>query len=94
MLWRARGKLYSRANASRSKKQRRMRSSRTYIAAYRVESDSEWMSPETKAQAKDKLAHCTVKIGYPDKPRDFSALEYAERSARKRDASAAFGLNE
>jgi putative endopeptidase len=44
--------------------------------AYRVGIDSlEWMSPETKAQAKDKLAHFTVKIGYPDKPRDFSALE-------------------
>lgn len=46
------------------------------IAAYQVGIDSlEWMSPETKAQAKDKLAHFTVKIGYPDKPRDYSALE-------------------
>jgi putative endopeptidase len=46
------------------------------LAAYSVGIDSlEWMSPATKAQAKDKLAHFTVKIGYPDKPRDFSALE-------------------
>ena len=46
------------------------------LAAYRVGIDSlEWMSPETKVQAKDKLAHFTVKIGYPDKPRDYSALE-------------------
>jgi len=46
------------------------------LAAYRVGIDSlEWMSPETKAQAQAKLAHFTVKIGYPDKPRDFSALE-------------------
>jgi len=46
------------------------------IAAYKVGIDSlEWMSPATKAQAQDKLAHFTVKIGYPDKPRDFSALE-------------------
>ena len=45
-------------------------------AAYQVGIDSlEWMSAETKVQAKDKLAHFTVKIGYPDKPRDFSALE-------------------
>jgi len=45
------------------------------LAAYRVGIDSlEWMSPETKTQAKDKLAHFTVKIGYPDKPRDYSAL--------------------
>ena len=46
------------------------------LAAYRVGIDSlEWMSPETKIQAKDKLAHFTVKIGYPDKPRDYSALK-------------------
>jgi putative endopeptidase len=46
------------------------------LAAYRVGIDSlEWMSPETKAQAQNKLAHFTVKIGYPDKPRDFSALQ-------------------
>jgi predicted metalloendopeptidase len=45
------------------------------IAAYRVGIDSlEWMSPATKAAAQDKLAHFTVKIGYPDKPRDYSAL--------------------
>jgi len=46
------------------------------LAAYKVGIDSlEWMSPETKAQAQNKLAHFTVKIGYPDKPRDFSALQ-------------------
>jgi predicted metalloendopeptidase len=45
------------------------------IEAYRVGIDSlAWMSPATKAQAKDKLAHFTVKIGYPDKWRDYSAL--------------------
>jgi predicted metalloendopeptidase len=44
--------------------------------AYEVGIDSlEWMSPATKAQAKDKLAHFTVKIGYPDKWRDYSALQ-------------------
>jgi putative endopeptidase len=44
-------------------------------AAYRVGIDSlEWMSPATKTQAQDKLAHFTVKIGYPDVPRDYSAL--------------------
>jgi predicted metalloendopeptidase len=44
-------------------------------AAYKVGIDSlEWMSPATKAQAQDKLAHFTVKIGYPDKPRDYSSL--------------------
>ena len=44
--------------------------------AYQVGIDSlDWMSPETKAQAKDKLAHFTVKIAYPDKWRDYSALD-------------------
>jgi putative endopeptidase len=34
----------------------------------------EWMSPATKAKAHEKLAAFTVKIGYPDKWRDYSAL--------------------
>ncbi|WP_374350961.1 M13 family metallopeptidase [Chitinimonas sp.] len=33
-----------------------------------------WMSPATKAAAKEKLAHYGVKIGYPNKWRDYSAL--------------------
>jgi putative endopeptidase len=35
----------------------------------------DWMSAETKAAAQDKLAKFTVKIGYPNKWRDYSALE-------------------
>jgi len=34
----------------------------------------EWMSPATRAEAKKKLSMITVKIGYPDKWRDYSAL--------------------
>ncbi|WP_297798848.1 M13-type metalloendopeptidase [uncultured Brevundimonas sp.] len=34
-----------------------------------------WMGDETKAAALDKLNKFTVKIGYPDKWRDYSALE-------------------
>ena len=45
------------------------------LNAYAVGIDSlEWMSPATKAAAKEKLAHFTVKIGYPDQPRDYSKL--------------------
>ncbi len=33
-----------------------------------------WMGPDTKKQALDKLAHFTVKVGYPSKWRDYSAL--------------------
>jgi putative endopeptidase len=35
----------------------------------------EWMSPETKVQAQKKLAAFGVKIGYPDKWRDYSKLD-------------------
>ena len=34
-----------------------------------------WMGPETRAQATAKLEAFTVKIGYPDKWRDYSALK-------------------
>ena len=33
-----------------------------------------WMSPETKKKAEEKLSQFTVKIGYPDKWRDYSKL--------------------
>lgn len=46
----------------------------------RVES-LEWMSPETKAKALEKLQNFTVKIGYPDEWKDYSGLDIdAERS--------------
>ena len=35
----------------------------------------EWMAPETKVKAHAKLAAFTPKIGYPDKFRDYSALQ-------------------
>jgi len=35
----------------------------------------EWMSPETKLKAKEKLQGVMNKIGYPDKWRDYSKLE-------------------
>lgn len=35
----------------------------------------DWMGEETKKQALDKLAKFTPKIGYPDKWKDYSALE-------------------
>lgn len=40
----------------------------------------EWMSAETKAKAQEKLAAFTVKIGYPDKWRDYSGLEIKDDS--------------
>ena len=40
--------------------------------------ESTWMSAATKAQAKDKLDKFIVKIGYPDKWRDYSGLNVDE----------------
>ena len=37
----------------------------------------EWMQPETKVKAKQKLANFTTKIGYPDKWKDYSKLKIA-----------------
>ena len=45
------------------------------LAAYKVAINQlAWMSPATKAQAQQKLAKFTVKIGYPDRWRDYSGL--------------------
>ena len=38
----------------------------------------DWMSPETKKQALDKVSKFTVKIGYPDKWRDYSSLKISK----------------
>lgn len=35
----------------------------------------DWMSPETKVKAQEKLSKFTVKIAYPDKWRDYSKLQ-------------------
>ena len=46
------------------------------IEAYRVSiNDLEWMSPQTKVKALEKLGKFRPRIGYPDKWRDYSALE-------------------
>lgn len=37
--------------------------------------ESTWMGAQTKAQAKDKLENFIIKIGYPDKWKDYSGLQ-------------------
>ncbi len=47
------------------------------LGAYRADIDSlEWMSPQTRDRAKDKLAKITAKIGFPTRWRDYSALKF------------------
>ena len=49
------------------------------LAAYKADIDTlDWMSPETKQKAQDKLAKFTPKIGYPVKWRDYSALQISK----------------
>ncbi len=49
---------------------------RNLLAAFKVGIDElEWMSPETKVQARAKLAKYTLKIGYPDRWRDYTGLD-------------------
>ena len=48
----------------------------------------QWMSPETKVKAKEKLAAVANKIGYPDKWRDYSKLEIRRGDATGNDIRA------
>jgi len=74
-LGEAAGKLYVQQYFKPEAKARMDALVKNILAAYKVGIDSlEWMSPETKQQAQDKLAHFTVKIGYPDRWRDYSKL--------------------
>jgi len=46
------------------------------LAAYKADIDTlDWMSPETKQKAQEKLAKFTTKIGYPKTWRDYSSLQ-------------------
>ena len=40
-----------------------------------------WMSPDTKAKAKEKLGTLKVGIGYPDRWQDYSSLEIVKGDA-------------
>ena len=59
----------------------------------------EWMSDETKAKAREKLATFYVKVGYPDKWRDYSgltidpSLSYYENLKRASDFEDAYELS-
>jgi len=53
----------------------------------------DWMGPETKNKAREKLAAFTPKIGYPDKWRDWSGLSVAQ-SGYVANVQAASKLNQ
>lgn len=69
------GKMYCEKYFPESSKQRMltMVSNLQEALAQRID-EATWMGAETKAQAKDKLSNFIVKIGYPDKWKDYSKL--------------------
>ena len=70
------GKLYIEQHFKPEAKARMDALIRNLLAAFKVGIDElEWMSPETKVQAQAKLAKFALKIAYPDRWRDYSALE-------------------
>jgi putative endopeptidase len=75
------GKVYVERNFPAANKAAMQRLVANLLDAFRTGVDSlAWMSPETRAQAKDKLSHITVKIGYPDRWQDYSALQLSRGS--------------
>ncbi|TQV86388.1 M13 family metallopeptidase [Aliikangiella coralliicola] len=70
------GKIYVEKHFKPEAKARMVQLVENLREAYRTAIiDLDWMGEETKKQALDKLAKFTPKIGYPDKWRDYSALE-------------------
>ena len=66
------------------------------IKAYHASIDTlEWMTPETKKAAHEKLNKFTPKIGYPDKWKDYSKLDIkADDLVGNYKAAAAFAYSE
>ena len=66
----------TRRNISGPRRRRRSKCwSNNLLAAYHARLEKlDWMSPATKAEALKKLETYTVKVGYPDNPRDYSKL--------------------
>jgi len=70
-----------------------------FLLAYKERIETlDWMSPDTKKQAQAKLAKISVKVGYPDKWRDYAALtiargDLAGNVMRARQFAHQYGVN-
>ena len=70
------GKLYVRSYFSPEAKAKVRALVQNLLQAYEEDLKTlAWMTPETREKALEKLHHFTVKVGYPDQWRDYSALE-------------------
>jgi len=78
MIGEALGKRYVERYFPATSKQRVDALVHNLLEAYRLDIDSlAWMGPETRREAREKLAKITTKIGYPDRWRDYSSLVVA-----------------
>lgn len=79
MLGEAVGKLYVEKFFAPESKLRTEKMVKYFLAAFKESIDAlDWMSPETKKQAQIKLSKISVKIGYPDKWKDYSAIKISK----------------
>jgi predicted metalloendopeptidase len=73
------GRLYVQKHFTPDAKKRMDELVANLLEAFRLSIDElDWMSPATKVEAQKKLAAFTVKIGYPSKWKDYSALTIAK----------------
>ncbi|MAI65796.1 MAG: peptidase M13 [Alteromonas sp.] len=69
------GKVYVKQHFPPEAKERMMEMVNNLLLAYKSSIEElEWMTDETRKEALDKLSKFTVKIGYPDQWKDYSAL--------------------
>src|SRR5262249_47713773 len=84
------GRIFVKEYFSESTKQRYINLVEAIRSAYRERIDGlDWMSAETKAKAQAKLAALNLKVGYPDKWKDYSALIVGTNSYAENMMSAA-----
>ncbi|MBW3566553.1 MAG: M13 family metallopeptidase [Proteobacteria bacterium] len=73
------GKLYVERHFSPEAKARMVELVDNLLETFDASIDElDWMGPETKKAAHEKLSKFTVKIGYPDKWKDYSGLDVVE----------------
>lgn len=76
VLGEAVGKLYVERHFPEAAKERMVTLVNNLLAAYRLSIESiDWMSADTRQRAVEKLDRFTPKIGYPDRWKDYSALD-------------------
>jgi putative endopeptidase len=76
------GKLYVERYFSAAEKARAEAMVKNLVTAFGQRIDHlDWMAPQTKVKAKEKLATLKVAVGYPDKWRDYSGLKVVRGDA-------------